>query len=55
VTGRLLEGALFGVSPWDPGTGLLVVGVLGTVAFGACAVPARRALRLDPVVALRND
>jgi putative ABC transport system permease protein len=55
AAGRVLESALFGISPFDPGTALLVVGVLGTVAFGACAVPAGRALRLDPVEALRND
>ena len=55
VAGRLLEGALFGVSPADPGTGLVVLTTLATVAFVACALPALRALRTDPVTALRSD
>jgi putative ABC transport system permease protein len=55
AAGRLLEGALFGVSPADPGTGLAVLSMLAAVAFAACAVPALRALRTDPVTALRSD
>jgi predicted permease len=55
AAGRALEGALFGVSPADPGTGLAVVSMLAAVAFAACAVPALRALRTDPVTALRSD
>jgi putative ABC transport system permease protein len=51
----VLEGALFGVSPVDPGTGLAVLSVIATVAFAACALPALRALRTDPVTALRSD
>ena len=45
---------LFGVAPWDPAT-LAVVGVLvvGT-ALAACLVPARRAMQIDPVDALRQ-
>ncbi len=52
---RLLEGFLFGVSAFDP----LVFGaaafLLGGVAIAACVFPARRASRLDPLVALREE
>jgi predicted permease len=43
---------LYGVQPMDPIVLALVVAVLGVVAFLACAVPARRAARIDPLVAL---
>ena len=45
---------LFGVQPMDPVVLAAVAGVLGIVAFAACAVPARRAARIDPLIAL-ND
>jgi predicted permease len=43
---------LFGVQPMDPLVLAAVAVVLGLVAFGACAVPARRAARIDPLIAL---
>jgi predicted permease len=49
---RSLEGQLFGVRPTDPLVLSLTVVILGIVALAACAVPARRATRIDPVVAL---
>jgi putative ABC transport system permease protein len=54
-TGRLLQGLLVGISPGDPVTLLFVAAVLLLVATAAAIVPARRASRVDPVVALRGD
>jgi predicted permease len=51
---RAMETQLFGVQPMDPLVLAAVAAVLGLVAFIACAVPARRASRIDPLVAL-ND
>lgn len=51
---KAMETQLFGVQPMDPLVLAAVAGVLGAVAFIACAVPARRAARIDPLVAL-ND
>jgi ABC-type antimicrobial peptide transport system permease subunit len=50
---RLLRVALVGVSPSDPLTFVAIVLVLTAAALLGCLVPARRALRVDPVVALR--
>jgi putative ABC transport system permease protein len=52
---RLLTGLLFGVSAADPGTFLGVVLVVGGVGLGVSYLPARRAGRLDPLVARRLD
>ena len=52
---RLLAGFLYGVSPFDPWTFLGVGALLVTVAMAACYVPALKAARVDPLVALRHD
>jgi predicted permease len=52
---RLMTTMLFGISAHDPVTMAAVVGVLIFVAFAACYVPARRATRVDPMIALRNE
>jgi predicted permease len=52
---RLASDLLFGVSATDPRTLVAVVALLGGVALAALYLPARRATRVDPVVALRTD
>jgi putative ABC transport system permease protein len=51
---RVLREFLFGVSPTDPSTLAVVAAVLVGVAVLACLIPARRAMRIDPMVAIRE-
>jgi len=52
---RLMTSLLFGVTPTDITTFVLVSIVLSLVALIACLIPARRAARVDPLVALRYE
>jgi putative ABC transport system permease protein len=55
VAMRFLASLLFQVNPTDIATYLAVVAALGGVALLACYIPARRAMRVDPMVALRHE
>jgi ABC-type lipoprotein release transport system permease subunit len=52
---RPLGSFLYGIRPWDPSTFLGITLLLVGVAFVATMVPAMRAARLDPTVALRRE
>jgi putative ABC transport system permease protein len=52
---RLMKSMLFGVKPWDPETIIIVVILLTFVTLVAAYLPARRASRVDPVIALRYE
>ena len=52
---RFLESQLFGITARDPVTLIAVPLLLAFVAFLACYVPARRATKVDPMVALRYE
>ena len=55
VTGKWIRGLLYGVSPWDPvsltASGLFVA----VIAMAAAVPPSRRATRIEPALALRED
>jgi predicted permease len=52
---RVMDSLLFGVSPTDAVTFSAVAALLAAVAFAAIVIPARRATRVDPMVALREE
>lgn len=53
--GRVLPNLLFGITPIDPPTFVVVATVLLIVSMVACWIPARRAMRVDPMIALRYE
>jgi len=55
VMARLLRSLLFDITPYDPITYITVAAFLTVVAVAACVLPARRALKIEPVTALKNE
>ena len=55
IATRVLTSMLFGVRPNDPVTFAAIAGLLGVLALVGCAAPARRAMRVDPMKALRTE
>jgi ABC-type antimicrobial peptide transport system permease subunit len=55
IAGRLASSVLFGVSPADPSTYVASAALQGAVALAACLLPAHRATKADPMLALRVE
>jgi putative ABC transport system permease protein len=52
---RMISGLLFGVQATDPATLMAITLLLLAVALVSCLIPARRATKVDPLVALRHE
>jgi predicted permease len=54
IAGGVIRGLLFGVAPHDPVTLVAVVVMMAGIGIGACWIPALRAARIDPAIAMRS-
>jgi ABC-type antimicrobial peptide transport system permease subunit len=54
IASRWAAALLYGLEPWDPASFAVAVGSLGSVSLLAAWIPARRASRLEPTIALRE-
>jgi putative ABC transport system permease protein len=54
VAARVIQGLLFGVTPYDPATFLGVTVMMAAIGLAACWVPALRAARIDPAITMRS-
>jgi ABC-type antimicrobial peptide transport system permease subunit len=52
---RIMGSLLYGVTASDPLTYIVLVAMLAVISMIASYIPARRAMRVDPVIALRNE
>jgi len=55
VLTRFIASQIWGVSTRDPLTLGAIAALIGAAGFAACVLPARRALRVDPLIALRDE
>ncbi len=55
TTARSMRSLLFGIEPWDPLSQTATIVALGLVAVAAAWIPTRRAMRVDPAIALRTE
>ena len=55
ASGRFVSSQLFGIQPYDPRLALATVALLTLVSVAAGLIPARRASRIDPILALRHE
>jgi putative ABC transport system permease protein len=55
ASGQFFGQILYGISAHDPLTYLCAIALMAAIAFIACWVPARRAIRIDPLIALRTE
>lgn len=52
--GRVIRGLLFGVTPYDPVTFIIVTVTMAAIGLLACWIPALRAARIDPAISMRS-